>query len=87
MATVDSSREVWWLVSGHNGDNLIRVGGPNGAEPWRWAVEKARTASPREWMDCAPRPSRSFVGGQPQLRGHPPPRPASYPAAPEDSQY
>jgi hypothetical protein len=31
-----------WVVSGHNGENLIRAEGPSGAAAWRAALEQAR---------------------------------------------
>jgi hypothetical protein len=31
-----------WLVTGHNGENLIRAEGPTRADAWREAVEQAR---------------------------------------------
>jgi hypothetical protein len=32
-----------WLVSGHNGENLIRAEEPTRADAWRAAVEQARS--------------------------------------------
>jgi hypothetical protein len=34
---------IVWVVSGHNGENLIRAEGATEAEAWRGAVEQARS--------------------------------------------
>jgi hypothetical protein len=34
---------VVWVVSGHNGENLIRAEGPTSAAAWRLAVDQARS--------------------------------------------
>jgi hypothetical protein len=36
-----------WLVTGHNGENLIRVEGPTRAKAWRSAVGQARAVGMR----------------------------------------
>lgn len=41
-AFVGASGERVWIVSGHNGENLIRAEGTTQDEAWRRAVEQAR---------------------------------------------
>jgi hypothetical protein len=41
-AFVGASGERVWIVSGRNGENLIRAEGATEAEPWRRAVARAR---------------------------------------------
>ena len=41
-AFVGTSGELVWVVTGHNGENLIRAEGATQGEAWRRAVEQAR---------------------------------------------
>jgi hypothetical protein len=41
-ALAGASGDMVWVVSGHNGENLIRAEGAIQSEAWRRAVEQAR---------------------------------------------
>jgi hypothetical protein len=55
---VNRSDEWLWIVSGHNGENLIRTTGVTQDEAWRRAVEQAREVGMFGRTDQQGRPDR-----------------------------